>query len=76
MKTFAIPTFMFRVSLSSLAKEIVKQVNTVLFNFITLLSKRYYKATNSDYKDSGLRMPHSETLIKAQTIMIVHEEVC
>ena len=76
MKTFATPTFMFRVSLSSLTKEIVNQVNTVLFNFITLFSKRYYKATNSDYKDGGLRMLHSETLIKAQTIMIVHEEVC
>ena len=30
IKTFAIPKFMFRASLTSLTKEIVKQVNSVL----------------------------------------------
>ena len=34
IKTFAIPKFMFRASLISLTKEIVKQVNSVLYNFI------------------------------------------
>ena len=34
IKTFAIPKIMFRASLIPLTKEIVKQVNNVLFNFI------------------------------------------
>ena len=34
IETFAIPKFLFRASLISLTKEIVKQVNSVLYNFI------------------------------------------
>ena len=72
IKTFAIPKIMFRASLIPLTKEIVKQVNNVLFNFIWNSGKDKIKRLTrliSDYKDGGLRMPHIETLIKAQRIM-------
>ena len=35
IKTFAIPKFMFRASQIPLTKEIVKEINTVLFDFVS-----------------------------------------
>ena len=57
--------------LISLTKEIVKQVNSVLYNFIWNPGKDKIKRLTliSDYKNGGLRMPHIETLIKTQRIM-------
>ena len=71
IKTFAIPKFMFRASLISLTKEIVKQVNSVLYNFIWNSGKDKIKGLMliSDYENGGLRMPHIEALIKTQRIM-------
>ena len=71
IKTFAIPKFMFRASLISLTKEIVKQVNSVLYNFIWNSGKDKIKQLTliSDYKNGGLRMPHIETLIKTQRVV-------
>ena len=49
----------------------MKQGNTVLFNFILNSRKDKIKRLTlvSDYKDGGLRMPHTETLIKTQRIL-------
>ena len=71
IKTFAIPKFMFRASLISLTKEIVKQVNSVLYNFIWDSGKDKIKRLSliSDYENGGLRMPHIEAFIKTQRIM-------
>ena len=62
---------MFCASTIALTKDIVKQVNTVLFNFIWNSRKDKIKRLTlvSDYKDGGLRMPHIETLIKTQRIL-------
>ena len=71
IKTFAIPKFMFRASLISLTKKIVKQVNSVLYNFIWDFGKDKIKRLTliSDYENGGLRMPHIEALIKTHRIM-------
>ena len=49
------------LSTIALTKDIVKQVNTVLFNFIWNSRKDQIKRLTlvSDYKDGGLRMPHT-----------------
>ena len=62
---------MFCASLISLTKEIGKQVNSVLYNFISNSGQDKIKRLTliSDYKNGGLRMPHIETLIKTQRIM-------
>ena len=62
---------MFRSSLISLTKEIVKQVNSVLYNFIWNSGKDKIKRLTliSDYENGALRMPHIEALIKTQRIM-------
>ena len=62
---------LFRASLISLTKEIVKQVNSVHYNFIWNSGKDKIKRLIliSNYKNGGLRMPHIETLIKIQRIM-------
>ena len=56
IKTFAIPKFMFRASLISLTKEIVKQVNSVLYDFIWDSGKDKLKRLSliSDYENGGL----------------------
>ena len=62
---------MFRASLISLTKEIVKQVNSVLYNFIWDSGKDKIKLLSliSDYENGGLRMPHIKAFIKTQRIM-------
>ena len=62
---------MFRASQIPLTKEIVKEINTVLFEFVWKSGKNKIKRRTliSDYKNGGLRMPHIETLIKTQRIM-------
>ena len=71
IKTFAIPKFMFRASQIPLTKEIIKEINSVLFKFVWKSRKDKIKRKTliSDYKNGGLRMPHLETLIKTQRIM-------
>lgn len=51
----------------------MKQVHAVLYNFIWNSGKDKIKRLKrvSDKKDAGLRMPHTETLIKAQRIMFI-----
>ena len=55
IKTFAIPKFMFHASTIALTKDIVKQVNTVLFNFIWNSRKDKIKRLTlvSDCNDGG-----------------------
>ena len=58
---FPIPKFMFRASLISLTKDIVKQVNSVVYNFIWNSGKDKIKRLTliRNYKNGGLRMPHT-----------------
>ena len=75
IKTFAIPKFMFSASLISLTTEIVKQVNSVFYNFIWDSGKDKIKPLSliSDYENGGLRMPHIEAFIKTKNH--VYEEI-
>ena len=60
IKTFAIPKFMFQASQIPLTKEIVKEINMVLFEFVWKSGRDKIKLRTliSDYKNGGLRMPH------------------
>ena len=71
IKTYAMPKFMFRAAQIPLTKDIIKEINTVLFQFVWRGRKDKIKRLSliGDYKDGGLRMPHVESLIKAQRII-------
>ena len=61
---------MFRASLICLSKDIIKQANSVIYQFIWNGTDKIKRlAIISDYKNGGLRMPHTETLIDIQRIM-------
>ena len=70
IKTFVIPKFMFRASLICLTKDIIKQANSILYNFIWRGKDKIKRlALISDYDNGGLRMPHIQTLIDTRRIM-------
>ena len=70
VKTFVIPKFMFRASLISLTKIIIKLVDSTIYSFIWKGRDKIKRlAPISDYKNGGLRMPHTQTMIDTQRIM-------
>ena len=70
LKTFVIPKFMFRASLISLTKNIIKLVDSTIYSFIWKGRDKIKRlALISDYKNGGLRMPHTQTMIDTQRIM-------
>ena len=61
IKTFAMPKLLFRASVLTFDKKFLKQLNTVLFNFLWKGKDKIKRlALVSDYSDGGLRMPHLE----------------
>ena len=69
VKTFVMPKFMYRASLISFDKDIIKSINPVTFNFVWRgKDKIKALALISEYEDGGLKMPHPESLIKTQRI--------
>ena len=70
IKSFVIPVFMYRAGLVCSHKEIVKEVNKIIFNFIWKGKDKVKRsALISDVEHGGLRAPHLESIIKAQRIM-------
>ena len=70
IKSFVIPVFMYRAGLVCSHKEIVKEVNKIIFNFIWKGKDKVKRsALISDVENGGLRAPHLESIIKAQRIM-------
>ena len=70
VKTFVIPKFMFRASLISLTKNIIKLVDSTIYSFIWKGRDKIKRlALISDYKNGGLRMPHTQTMIDTQRVM-------
>ena len=70
IKLFVIPVFMCRAGLVCSRKEIVKEVNKIIFNFIWKGKDEVKRsALISDVENGGLRAPHLESIIKAQRIM-------
>ena len=70
IKTFAMPKLLFRASVLIFDRDVLKKLNTVLFNFLWKSKDKIKRlALISDYSDGGLRMPHLESAIKTQRIM-------
>ena len=71
IKSFVIPVFMYRAGLICSHKEIVKEVNKIIFNFIWKGKDKVKRsALISDVENGGLRAPHLESIIKAQRIVL------
>ena len=61
---------MYRAGLVCSHKEIVKEVNKIIFNFIWKgKDKVKPSALISDVENRGLSAPHLESIIKAQRIL-------
>ena len=61
---------MYRAGLVCSHKEIVKEVNKIILNFIWKGKDKVKRSTLiSDVENRGLRTPHLESIIKAQRIM-------
>ena len=66
---------MFRAAQIPLSKEIIKEMNSVIFMFVWRGRDKVKRL--SLVRDGGLRMPHIESLIKTQRIMCLkkyHED--
>ena len=70
VKCFAFPKFMYRASLISLDKTMIKTINSIMFKFLWKGKDKIKRlALISEYKDGGLRMPYIESAITTQHIM-------
>ena len=60
---------MYRASLISFDKDIIKSVNSVIYNFVWKGKDKIKRlALISEYEDGGLTMPHIDSLIATQRI--------
>ena len=76
IKSFALPKFMYRASLISLDKTMIKTINSIMFKFLWKgKDKIRWLALISEYKDGGLRMPHVESSITAQITHNVPQKI-
>ena len=74
VKTFVIPKFMFRTSVISLTKDVIKLVDSIIYSFIWKGKDKIKRlALISDYKSGGLRMPHIQTMIDTQRIICLRK---
>ncbi|KAL9964972.1 hypothetical protein ACROYT_G028690 [Oculina patagonica] len=70
VKTFVVPIFMYRAGLVCMHKDIIKETNKILFNFIWKGKDKVKRSSLvSDVENGGLRAPHLESAIKTQRIM-------
>ena len=68
-KTFAIPKFMFRASVIPTSKELIKEVNSVLYSFIWKGKDKVKRhALISDVEMGGLKMLDIDSMISAKRI--------
>ena len=64
VKTFAIPKFMFRASVKPTSKELIKEVNSVLYSFIWKGKDKVKRhALISDVEMGGLKMLDIDSMI-------------
>ena len=70
VKTFTIPTFLYRASLICMDKEFVNEVNKIIFDFIWKgKDKVKRRVLVGDIEDGGLKAPHLDSIIKTQRIL-------
>ena len=61
---------MYRAGLVCIHKDIIKEVNKILFNFIWKGKDKVKRSVLiSDEENGGLRAPHLESIIRTQRIM-------
>ena len=69
VKTFIIPIFLYRASLTSVNREFVKDVNKIIFDFIWKGKDKVKRfAVVSDIEDGGLKAPHLDSIIETQRV--------
>ena len=70
VKTFIIPTFLYRASLICMDTEFVNEVNKIIFDFIwkgkDKVKRRVFVGV---IEDGGLKAPHLDCIIKTQKIL-------
>ena len=70
VKTFIIPTFLYRASLICMDKEFVNEVNKIIFDFIWKGKDKVKRPVFvGDIEDGGLKAPHLDSIIKTQRIL-------
>ena len=70
VKTFIIPTFLYRASLICMDKEFVNKVNKIIFDFIWKGKDKVKRhVLVGDIEDGGLKAPHLDSIIKTQRIL-------
>ncbi len=72
VKTFIIPILLYRVSMICLDQEFVKELNKIIFEFISKGQdkvKRSARIGDINHNDGGLKAPHLNSMIETQRIM-------
>ena len=70
VKTFIVPAFLYRASLTYLNKEIIDTVNKIIFDFMWKGKPKVKRlALIRNYEDGGLKAPHLESIFKTQTTL-------
>jgi len=70
IKTFALPKLMFRASVISMPNELVKEVNSILYNFIWNGKDKVKRcALISDIDKGGLKMLDIKSMISARRVI-------
>ena len=70
VKTFVIPIFMYRAGLVSVNKDVIKEANKIIFQFIWKGKDKVKRSTLiGDVENGGLKAPHLESVVKTQRIM-------
>ena len=70
VKTFVIPIFMYLAGLVSVHKDIIKEANKLIFQFIWKVKDKVKRSTLiSDQESGGLTAPHLESIIKTQRLV-------
>ena len=70
IKTFAIPKLMYRASVITISKELIKEANSIFYSFIWNGKDKVKRhALLSDFKKGGLKMLDIESMIKAKRVI-------
>ena len=70
VKTFIIPKFLSKATLISISKDLIKEVNTLIYGFIWKSNDKIKRtALINDIENGGLKMLDIESMISAQRVM-------
>ena len=70
VKTFIIPIFLYRASSLCFDKDFLKNLNTIIYDFIWKGKDKVKRsAIINDIENGGLKAPHLETIIETQKIL-------